>query len=1152
MQRASLSLRRTNLLFECLRLRSSCIASEKYNLSSSIRLIARSLSVSRVSATPLPVLDFLHPPIVREAVKSARRGKRLTRAYHDDSKDDDENGEFAPPSQGWSEAEIRRQEELFRAHEYQGSPESSADQMMKELEAIPETSEKRDKAVADEDRRWKWRDELTRDYAPHSISPVVQRLTKILPGTRNNEIAAPTVETFYSGLSMERQAALNALLALTRGNIEGRQQQAIDIYHANDLRNYLSTGDKSIFAQYLYQSTRVPHLEELLRLFPESPVIIPTLCRLGQLDEARGRLMEKVKRNVTPIDYLEIFVLMDEYAVRGEWQSCVSFWEEVVMSPTIPTAESVRMEKATNIILERCLAAIPNAKDWFIAKATPIIMNPDSPPKMVQLIRIMGGILVRGMGQARNEHTALEVLRYMVEMLREVDQNVLFWTLRALRRSGQPKATLELYLSYRNNEFATIENVSDIDTEIGRNIKLNIQNEAMAAASLLNNFPILKQIFEDIYTLGLEPDRYSYAIVMHAFARHGQAKTVQELFDSYIRSGRQPDIYIYSEMLYVQVVLLDIPAVERTFQQIMAAKLDVGRVIYDMLTTAYTRTLDVDGAMRVFRAYIKQGNAPTVQLIGNLISMFANRNDPDAAVEMFNLLGEFGLSPNVYSFNQLLNAYASTGDRVNAEAVVSKMREVGLQPDMATWGTLLKLYVGRKELGAMVDTLARMRRAGFEPDEFSWTQVIRAFAQLGGQFAVSNVRRIMNKMRNLGIRLNIFHWNGLLEAASLNNEDLSEMQQIYDEMLDKEVKPNSWTHALLVFAYCKHGGKAGLEVAEGIMQRLTAIEDHLDLTVNMTPRTALSPRLFAPIFRAQGPNLPLAKVQEVFDDYLKSTASTGGSTAEPDLSLLTSLIDVYRRHRDVTSVKKVWNAIKSHADAASRSFRSTTENSTEFVVPGNRYLLCTPFSHYMRALADAEELDEIDLVWDQLGQEGYDFNCENWNTRIQICLLHKKHIVWAFRACEEVLMDGWEHRLRQKRKKPRNMPQHIRAKRLEKRLVNMVNRAIWPIEDDLMDLPPPMEPEPAKPELYLYRSTLNEFVLLRRELLLGTSIVDSSGRRRPGVEVWERLKMAFPRIVRAMLLHLKSLPKKKFNEVALDFERPSRDDKPYEWDRMQG
>jgi hypothetical protein len=264
----------------------------------------------------------------------------------------------------------------------------------------------------------------------------------------------------------------------------------------------------------------------------------------------------------------------------------------------------------------------------------------------------------------------------------------------------------------------------------------------------------------------------------------------------------------------------------------------------------------------------------------------------------------------------------------------------------------------------------------------------------------------------------------------------------------------------------------------------------------------------------------------------------GGAAAEPDLDLLVALLDVYRQHRDTEAVKRVWEAIKTHADNASRSFRSTSEEITEFVVPGNRYILCEPFSHYMRALADAGELDEIDAVWDQLGQDGYDFNCENWNTRISICLMHKKHIVWAFRACEEVLMDGWETRLRMARKKVKNPPKAIRERRIEKRLVNMVTRAIWPVEDDLMDLdPPPEDLRNATPDLYVYQKTLHEFIMLRRELLLGTSIVDSAGLRRPGPEVWERLKQAFPRIVRAMLLYLKGLPNREQRKIALDFER---------------
>ena len=137
--------------------------------------------------------------------------------------------------------------------------------------------------------------------------------------------------------------------------------------------------------------------------------------------------------------------------------------------------------------------------------------------------------------------------------------------------------------------------------------------------------------------------------------------------------------------------------------------------------------------------------------------MFANRSDTDAAVEMFNLLGEFGLHPDTGSFNQLLNAYAITGDHVNAEAVIAKMRDVGLQPNVVTWTTLMKLYVQRKDMNATVEVFARMRRGDVEPNEFTFTQLINALAQHGGPHSVNNVRRIMHKMSELGMRLNVFH-----------------------------------------------------------------------------------------------------------------------------------------------------------------------------------------------------------------------------------------------------------------------------------------------------------------------------------------------------------------------------------------------------------
>ena len=1038
MQRAGSCLRSTCRLCDSLR-RPSISCANKSNNSLQPLIPGRIRHISNGRPVTTPLLDFLHPPLVRDAVEYSKRFNGQIRKYSNDQDDDD----AFPSFRGWSASELERQDQSHKPDmTSEQALEHAAEEMFSEFNATVQRSHQRQFASTE-----------VGEVVPHLSSYAAKKVTM----NQDTEI----VDSYNPSLTIERQSALSAFRQIIRDAMEGREQQAIDIYYNNDLEKVLNAIEKFTFATYLYRSQHRSHLEALLKLRFASRLVTPALCRLGRLDEARQNALDRLyewnlgSEPVNEMRILEIHIVINEFALRGDWKNVIDLWENAVMAPTISNSSQIIIDQRKNVVLENCLVTIPNPTEWYIHKAAKIVSNPEASPKMLQFIKTLGAVLVKGFAKNREEGIALSLLRYQLETFREITQNSLFWEMYALRRSGRPKAAVELYLSYRNNEFTAIEHNNDYDAEKGKNIKLNIQNEAMASASLLNNFPILKQIFEDIYTLGLEPDKYSYAIVMHAFARHGQAHTVQELFQTYLKTGREPDIYMYAELLYVQVTLLDIPGVEKTFELIKASGLDPGYALYDMLTAAYSRTLDVDGAMRVFREYIKLGNSPDERIIGHLISMFANRNDTEAAVEMFNLFGEFGINPQVVAFNQLLNAYANTGDHLNAEAVIAKMREFGVKPDVITWTTLMKLYVQRNDNIAMVEVLGRMRKAGCQPNEVTWAQLLEAFARTGGPNAVANCRRVMNKIKEMGMKLDVFHWNAYLETTIISTQDLLKMQEVYDEMLDSGVKPNSATHGILVSAYCKYGGRSGLEIAEGIMTRLNSISQYLDLHFDKFSTNYLPPQLFTPIFNQQGPKLPLDQVQKVFDGYVNSASSVGGSPAEPDLNFLTSLLNVYRQHRDIEAVKRTWKAIKTHADNASRSFRSSgEETTTDFVVPGNRYLLCTPLSIYIRALSDFGEMDEIDAVWDQLSQNGYDFDCQSWNTRIKICLVRKKHIVWAFRACEEVLMDGFESRLRFARKKIRNPPQHVRAKLKKREDLKTLNQIFWPIEADLLDLPP--------------------------------------------------------------------------------------------------
>src|SRR5947207_10257643 len=103
MQRASNSLRSTCRLCESIRRPSVSHANTpKNSLRSVLPGWERNFCNGQIFTTPL--LDFLHPPIVQEAISYSKRLDRHVRKY---SKDQDNDDDF-PSFQGWSASELER------------------------------------------------------------------------------------------------------------------------------------------------------------------------------------------------------------------------------------------------------------------------------------------------------------------------------------------------------------------------------------------------------------------------------------------------------------------------------------------------------------------------------------------------------------------------------------------------------------------------------------------------------------------------------------------------------------------------------------------------------------------------------------------------------------------------------------------------------------------------------------------------------------------------------------------------------------------------------------------------------------------------------------------------------------------------------------
>src|SRR5579859_213328 len=126
MQRVSQSLRRTCLRSEYAIARVSMYNAPNPAYRHSLYQCSRSFTSSSVECSNLPVLDFLHPPLVRNSIRTTR--KQIKRNYSKFPRDTPrsnislpnnvpEDIEFhpldsSPSSEGWSASELDRQDRL--------------------------------------------------------------------------------------------------------------------------------------------------------------------------------------------------------------------------------------------------------------------------------------------------------------------------------------------------------------------------------------------------------------------------------------------------------------------------------------------------------------------------------------------------------------------------------------------------------------------------------------------------------------------------------------------------------------------------------------------------------------------------------------------------------------------------------------------------------------------------------------------------------------------------------------------------------------------------------------------------------------------------------------------------------------------------------
>ncbi|EEB96891.1 hypothetical protein MPER_03889 [Moniliophthora perniciosa FA553] len=125
-------------------------------------------------------------------------------------------------------------------------------------------------------------------------------------------------------------------------------------------------------------------------------------------------------------------------------------------------------------------------------------------------------------------------------------------------------------------------------------------------------------------------------------------------------------------------------------------------------------------------------------------------------------------------------------------------------------------------------------------------------------------------------------------AGHLRHRQPTEARAVYNEMLERNIQPDSIAYSTILHAYGNEKSEESLKLAENFIRGLIAAEDKTWMTANGGKTTALE-HIYGPLMKIYARMQRIDDVERLHESLIEEA---GG---EPTLGTLTTLLDAYRR-----------------------------------------------------------------------------------------------------------------------------------------------------------------------------------------------------------------------------------------------------------------
>ncbi|XP_031486020.1 pentatricopeptide repeat-containing protein At3g09040, mitochondrial isoform X1 [Nymphaea colorata] len=218
------------------------------------------------------------------------------------------------------------------------------------------------------------------------------------------------------------------------------------------------------------------------------------------------------------------------------------------------------------------------------------------------------------------------------------------------------------------------------------------------------------------------PDTVSWTAMISGYVQVGGLQEALKLFLEMWKLGAEPDRVTFATIISACASQGMLDDAQRLFHQLSNPNV----VVWNAMISGNAQNGHENEALRLFQEMRLSGVKPTRSTYGSILSVCAHLTDLVLGQQIHSEVIKLGLDKNVYVGSALITVYSRC-------SIVEDAHEVFVAVDnrnIVLWNAILGCYAQNSDPSKVVELFASLLSSSFQPDEVTYTSILNACACL--------------------------------------------------------------------------------------------------------------------------------------------------------------------------------------------------------------------------------------------------------------------------------------------------------------------------------------------------------------------------------------------------------------------------------------